>query len=220
MSARDAILGAVRAALGARATDARGIADEARALLADPQAVRPRLAVDDPVEAFVARAGSAKLVGTSVERIERIERFPQAVARYLAGQGLPRSIALQPAPLLASLDWSGFERRAQVASDEPVGVGLARWAIAETGSLVFHSGADTPILSNFLPLHHVVLVRADTVLAYLEDYAEAFAATGEAQPRNVNLVTGASGTTDIEGILVRGAHGPRSLHVVVADRAS
>ena len=43
--------------------------------------------------------------------------------------------------------------------------------------------------------------------------------TGEPAPRNVNLVTGASGTTDIEGVLVRGAHGPRSLHVVVADRA-
>ena len=34
-------------------------------------------------------------------------------------------------------------------------------------------------------------------------------------PRNLNLVTGASGTTDIEGAYVRGAHGPRSLHVVL-----
>lgn len=37
---------------------------------------------------------------------------------------------------------------------------MARWCIAETGSLVFHSGAETPILANFLPLHHVVLLRA------------------------------------------------------------
>jgi L-lactate dehydrogenase complex protein LldG len=61
-----------------------------------------------------------------------------------------------------------------------------------------------------------VLVRASTVLAYLEDYADTFAATGEKQPRNVNIITGASGTTDIEGILVRGAHGPRNLHIVIA----
>ena len=61
-----------------------------------------------------------------------------------------------------------------------------------------------------------MLVRASTVLAYLEDYSDAFAATGERQPRNVNIITGASGTTDIEGILVRGAHGPRNLHIVIA----
>jgi L-lactate dehydrogenase complex protein LldG len=30
------------------------------------------------------------------------------------------------------------------------------------------------------------------------------------------LVTGASGTTDIEGRYVRGAHGPGYLHVVIA----
>jgi Cysteine-rich domain/LUD domain len=32
---------------------------------------------------------------------------------------------------------------------------------------------------------------------------------------DVNLVTGPSGTTDIEGTLVRGAHGPGHLHVVL-----
>ena len=38
------------------------------------------------------------------------------------------------------------------------------------------SGADTPILFNFLPLHHVVLLRADTIVPHLEDYAAALAA--------------------------------------------
>lgn len=219
MSARAAILGAVRAALGRAEPDAHRVASDAHALLDNLDATRPALMAHDPVEAFVARAASAKLIGTSVERIARAADFPAAVARYLTAQGLARSIVLQPASLLRSLDWGGFELRARMASDEPAGVGLARWAIAETGSLVFHSGADTPILSNFLPLHHVVLVRADTIVAYLEDYAQAFAAAGEPAPRNINLVTGASGTTDIEGVLVRGAHGPRSLHIVLADAA-
>ena len=31
----------------------------------------------------------------------------------------------------------------------------------------------------------------------------------------IHLITGASGTTDIEGSYVRGAHGPGFLHVVV-----
>ena len=105
--------------------------------------------------------------------------------------------------------------RDRVASDEVAAIGMARWGIAETGSLVFHSGADTAVLANFLPLHHIVLLRKADLLAYLEDYATLVA--GQPMPRNVNLITGASGTTDIEGSLVLGAHGPRYMHVVLVD---
>ena len=216
MSAREAILSAVHAALGGRTVDACRVTEEARELLGDPAAIRPQLMAPDLVEAFVARATSAKLIGTSVDRIAQVSEFPGAVGRYLTAQGLPAELVLQPSPELQALDWSNFEVRSEMAPDERVGVGVARWAVAETGSLVFHSGEDTPILFNFLPLHHIVLVRASTVLAYLEDYSNAFATTGERQPRNVNIITGASGTTDIEGILVRGAHGPRNLHIVIA----
>ena len=216
MSAREAVLGAVHAALGEREVDACRVTEEARGLLSDPAAIRPQLMANDLVEAFVTRATSAKLIGTSVDRIAQVSEFPGVAGRYLKAQGLPAELVLQPSPELQALDWSNFEIRSEMAPDERVGVGVARWGIAETGSLVFHSGKDTPILFNFLPLHHIVLVRASTVLAYLEDYSDAFAATGERQPRNVNIITGASGTTDIEGILVRGAHGPRNLHIVIA----
>jgi hypothetical protein len=37
-----------------------------------------------------------------------------------------------------------------------------------------------------------------------------------ARSSGTDIITGASGTTDIEGILVRGAHGPRNLHIVIA----
>jgi len=139
--------------------------------------------------------------------------LPAAVGRYLEACGLPAVVALQPAAPLQDLDWSGFALHDQVAPDETIAIGVARWGIAETGSLVFHSGADTPILANFLPLHHLVMVRADTILPFLDDYAAVTA--GQRPPRNVNIVTGASGTTDIEGSLVLGAHGPRFLHVVI-----
>lgn len=213
MSSRDTVLRAVQAALGHRTIDAGRTKSEAEALLDDPDLIRPELMAADPVEAFIARATSPKLIGTSVEQISSAEAFPEAVGHYLAAQNLSRTVALQPSPDLVALDWSNFQLSHEMAPDELVGVGVARCAIAETGSLVFHSDADTPVLFNFLPLHHVVLVRADTILRHLEDYASA--TRGDVPPRNVNIVTGASGTTDIEGILVRGAHGPRSLHIVV-----
>ena len=85
-------------------------------------------------------------------------------------------------------------------------VGLALCGVAETGSLVFHSSAEAPTLFEFLPLHHLVALDAQSLVPRLEDYAALV--SGQPVPRNVNFITGASGTTDIEGVLARGAHGP------------
>jgi L-lactate dehydrogenase complex protein LldG len=38
---------------------------------------------------------------------------------------------------------------------------------------------------------------------------------GAGQPRNVNIITGTSGTADIEAINIRGAHGPRHMRIVL-----
>jgi len=213
---RERILEAVRAGLGTRPLQPQEIAAEAAALLTEPDLIRPQLGHRDLVEVFAEHFISQKLGGT-LETIPDLELLPDTVRRYLSAQGVPLAVALQPAAELLGLNWDGIETRRTMAKDEAVGVGLARWGIAETGSLVFHSGPDTPILFNFLPLHHVVALRASTILPHLEDYAGAAARTSA--PRNAGLVTGASGTTDIEGSYVRGAHGPRFLHVmVIMDR--
>ena len=210
--ARETILAAVRAGLGGQAADPATIAAEAAALLADPDQIRPALADSDLVTAFAACTATLS-VGTSVERVAGFADLPGAVRRYLDRQRLPARIALQHTPRLLALDWTGIAVHAHAAADEPVGVGLARWGIAESGSLVFHSGPDNPVLLTFLPLHHIVAVQADTILPHLEDYA----ALAAPAPRNANLITGASGTTDIEGSYVSGAHGPGYLHIVVVD---
>ena len=145
-----------------------------------------------------------------------------AAAEVLAPEQIrpEREPAASPAPLGAPrLIWTGRERftlRDAARPDEAAGLGQALWGTAETGSLVFHSGPETAVLGHFLPLHHVAAVRASRILPHLEDYA---AAAGPA-PRNLNLITGASGTTDIEGSYVRGAHGPRFLHIVLVEASS
>ncbi len=155
------------------------------------------------------------MVGASVDRIRRLEDAPAAVRRYCTAHGLDQILALQPDLALQKLDWSGFEIRAAIGGDETLAVARARWAIAETGTFVFHSGPESPTLLSFLPLHHVCIIEAARILAHLEDYADA--ERGAAAPRNVNLITGASGTADIEGALVRGAHGPAFLHAIIVD---
>jgi L-lactate dehydrogenase complex protein LldG len=211
---RESILAAVRAALGGERRDPAAIAAEAAGLLRDPDLIRPHLPEASLVDLFAERVSHPR-VGATVERVGDMSELPAAVRRYLEAHGLPNAVALQPAPDLQRLDWSGIELHAAMAPDEAAGVGLAEYGIAEGGTLVFRSGPDTPILYNFLPLHHLVALRAGTILAHLEDYAAL--ASGEPPPRNLNLITGASGTTDIEGRYVRGAHGPGYLHVVIVE---
>ncbi len=188
------------------------IASAAARLLARVAGVRPNRVTGPPADVFLDRV-STPAIGATVERAATLEGFPAAVRRYLASRYLAPSVALQPHPALRALDWSGTETHDTIALDERVSVGLALGAIAETGSLVFHSSPDAPTLFAFLPVHHIVAVEASRVWPWLEDYVAAYA--GEPQPRNVNLITGASGTTDIEGTLVHGAHGPGFLHVVL-----
>lgn len=219
--ARSTILTAIRAALerhrgGPPRADETTIAAEAERLRARVDATRPDRLAGGPVNAFLKRLVSPAVAATA-ERVATLGEFPDAVRRYLTAQGLAGSVALQPHPDLLALDWSAIETHGQLSLDEPVTVGLALGAIAETGTLVFHSGATSPTLFAFLPVHHIVAVEAGRIWSWLEDYADAFA--GCAQPRNVNLITGASGTTDIEGTLVRGAHGPGHLHVVLIGGA-
>ncbi|MGF1562598.1 MAG: lactate utilization protein C, partial [Geminicoccaceae bacterium] len=92
-------------------------------------------------------------------------------------------------------------------------LGRALYGIAETGTLVFHSGPHSPVLHSFLPLHHLIAVRADAMLRTMEDYWDIVRDSGMAHPRNINLITGTSGTADIEAKNIRGAHGPRFMHI-------
>jgi L-lactate dehydrogenase complex protein LldG len=214
VTARADILAAIRACLGG-ATDAPAVAAAAQELALESAASRPRLPDGDLADVFAARLVSTKVVGASVDRIGRLEDAPAAVARYCAAHGLERALALQPDPALQKLDWSGFAARTAIGPNETLAVARARWGIAETGSFVFHSGPHSPTLLSFLPLHHVCIIERARILAYLEDYAAA--ERDSPAPRNVNLITGASGTSDIEGRLVRGAHGPEFLHALIVD---
>lgn len=210
MTARDRILAAIRASLPTPRPAQDAIAAEAAALLDAPATTRPPLAAPTRAGAFAAKATA---LGTTIDAVPDMAAVPDAVRRYLAAQGLTASIALQPAAALSDLDWTGIETHAGIAPDEAAALGVADWGIAESGSLVVHSGPQTPVLLSFLPLHHLVVLHETALLPHLEDYASRI--TGAPQPRNAILITGPSGTTDIEGSYVRGAHGPGFLHVIL-----
>ena len=207
---RDAILARIdRANTGRAAPDIQAAAE---ALIAEPDSYRATFAPQPIYDRFVAKATSETVTAT-VEDLATLAELPKAVAAYMRAKDLAPRIALQPRDSLTALDWCGFETVDTAQMNEPLAVTFADAGIAETGSLVFRTGPDAPVLLNFLPLHHLVVLRRSTILPHMEDVFDRFGTTAEAQGRSLNIITGTSGTADIEAKNVRGAHGPRFMHI-------
>ncbi|MDE2747346.1 MAG: lactate utilization protein [Chloroflexota bacterium] len=102
-------------------------------------------------------------------------------------------------------------------NDGGVRVGLTgvNAALAATGSLVLESGAGRYRSASLLPDLHIALMTADQVLPDLETWAAARAHEAFREASNTVIVSGPSKTADIGHQLVKGAHGPRELHILI-----
>jgi len=219
-SARDAILARVRKALGKTGDRASAMAEAEGYIAAHRHGPRPTLPADLPGW-FVKRATDMQ---STVERIGNVGAVPIAVARYLDGLQLPAELSAQRTrtgvcwPEFADLDWSGaglaIEARPTLGDDR-LGITGTFCALAETGTLVVLSGADTPTATTLLPDTHVAVVRVERIVSGME---EAFALIRHERgqlPRAINMISGPSRTGDIEQTIVLGAHGPYRVHILV-----
>lgn len=211
---REAILGSIRKSLGRTTSDPTRIAQDAAGILGDPVRFQPKFDGQSNRARFIERATSERLTA-SVDEVASINDAPDAVRRYLERSNLPLSFARPPSQTLRDLDWGDVASHETLSPNEPVAVNIADYAIAETGTLVFTSRPDSPTLYNYLPLHHVILVDGSKILRHPEQYWAIVRTDGNVHPRSTNFITGTSGTADIEAINIRGAHGPRFMHVVV-----
>jgi L-lactate dehydrogenase complex protein LldG len=125
---------------------------------------------------------------------------------------------------LADLPWDrtpSLERLSGPSDGRDMaGLSHAFGGVAESGTLMMTSGPDNPTTVNFLPDHHIVVIDGGDIAG---DYETVWSRLREAygkgiMPRTVNMITGPSRSADIEQTLLLGAHGPRSLHVIVVDR--
>lgn len=213
MSARDEILGRVRAGLGKGDTAARRA--RAEALLAAPvRGPQPLIAEKELVERFAARAES---LASSVGRCGKAAEVPAVVAAWLAENGLPATAVVTAD--VAGPGWAaaGIATMVRPARDaDAVGVTGCYCAIAETGTLMLLSAHATPATVSLLPETHVAVVPAARIVATMEDaFALLRAERPGTLPRAVNFVSGPSRTGDIEQTIVLGAHGPCRVHIVI-----
>jgi L-lactate dehydrogenase complex protein LldG len=219
-SSRDAVLGRVRKALGRTGSDARARADAEAYIAAHAQGPRPAMPAD-LVARFVQRASDME---STVERVGTTAEIPAKVATYLGGLTLRPQLASQKStqgvcwPEFAGLDWSAaglsIEARPTQGHDR-LGITGCYCAIAETGTLVFLSGADTPTATTLLPDTHIAVVRSDRVVSGMEEAFALIRAERGALPRAMNMISGPSRTGDIEQTIVLGAHGPKRVHILL-----
>ncbi len=217
MSARDAILGRLRAAAGP--AEPRRASVEARLAARAQTAPVPAQARAEGAARLDQFEAKARAADASVTRLPDLAALPAALADELRARNLPAAIRTGADPALAALDWGGIERSVGAGRmEEPAALSLARFGLAETGTLALASGRENPVTLTFLPETHFVALRAADVMAGFEDFWAAWRARG-LDPRTLNFVTGPSRSADIGQTLQLGAHGPMALHVFLIDSA-
>jgi L-lactate dehydrogenase complex protein LldG len=200
VSARDAILSAVRA--GRRA---------------EPPPARYALPAwtGDTASQFAARATST---AAEVYEIAHVDDAPEAIWSILVKRNAARQVHVPPDSPAGALPWQrapGLSVKRERPTGSDSAVSFADHAIAETGTLVFCSGERSASSWHFLPGLEFVVLRRALIVPRLESVIETLA-RGGVMPSTVNLVTGPSRTADIEQTIERGAHGPRELCILIA----
>jgi len=215
-TSRDKIFQTLRRGLGRGPEDAAAQA-RVNQRISNPQRnlvpQRAQLPQPQQVDLFIEKATALTV---TVDRVASANDVPHAIAEYLLQRNLPTTLRMAPHPDLQSLPWDskpmlsveiGHGRSKDLVSVTPAFAG-----IAETGTLMLHSGSQTATTLHFVPDNHIVVMRASQITGSMEDaFAKLRTSIGGVQhwPRSVNLVTGPSRTADIEGVPVLGAHGPR-----------
>jgi L-lactate dehydrogenase complex protein LldG len=193
MSARDDILGAIRA---------QRVRSTPRP--AQYQATPPP---GDPVETFASRASA---VFAEVRVLNSADEIPAAVADLLRAKNMAAEIHIAPgAPELAALT---VKRTPPGPNDATLTT--ASFAIAETGTLAYPAANANPASWHFRPGFEIAVLRAADILPHMENALARIKSNG-ALPHTVNFVTGPSRTGDIEQTLELGAHGPKALAILI-----
>lgn len=220
---RDRILGRIRSALGVAPDDPlRRAAVEQRLGNRSPHLI-PQRASKSPGEMKALLRTFLEGQAATVIEVNAAGDVPHAVAQYLRQSNLPQRVRTGEDAYLDRLPWAGEpaleRRRGRAAADDEIGLSRAVSAAAETGTLVLASGPDNPVTLTYLPETHIVVVdAADIVGPYESAFARIRERFGQGlMPRTLNFVSGPSRTADVGGHLVKGAHGPRNLCVIIVD---
>jgi L-lactate dehydrogenase complex protein LldG len=98
-----------------------------------------------------------------------------------------------------------------------IGVTMADYGIAETGTLVIDSTSEEVRLATMISEVHVAVLPKNRIRAAAFELEEDLRQLLGATPNYAAFITGASRTADIERVLALGVHGPLELHILLLE---
>ncbi len=165
------------------------------------------------VERFISCAEQSMATCAIVDGMDHLVR---TVRNYIDREKLPLEISISGE--YADLPWAR-EGLAMVDPD-PLEDGQTTITgciagVAETGTIVVCTSPDHDTKLNFLAATSIIVVKASQIVERYEQAWQIVPRNGDRLPRAVNFITGPSRTADIEQTLELGAHGPKSVHLII-----
>ena len=236
MANREEMLGTIRNILK---TQEKHTMDAGPRTLPPPlEGVMPEIQPEDLAERFESELVS---LGCNPHRVSSMLELEEKLCSILT-QYQATSVVLSRNPILNQLQigemlqgrahrivrWpesASREPQSSLFKDECFGAGAGitgvDFALAETGSLVLTSLTEGSQLSSLAPPVHIALYRRSQIRASLDEVLQNLPVSRDpdspSPARSVVFISGTSRTADIEQILIRGVHGPRSVHAILVE---
>jgi L-lactate dehydrogenase complex protein LldG len=210
-NARESFMKRVRNAVALRAPHDRASLPEPR-----PEVLRQQADAPDLAAIFKRRAES---IGFNVHTVRQNDLNEHIIAllqrhdarKVAVAPDLPGGDAMRAAAAGDELSFIDKPFKDDPLFDADAGITGVMAAVAETGSIIC---SNFPQLS-LVPPVHIAIVRADQIVP---DFVDLFTHPPEEKPPSqLTIITGPSKTSDIEGILITGVHGPGVVHVCVVE---
>lgn len=221
---RTRIMGRLKAALDQRHNPTVRFSGADQRMKSPPAGLIPKRGQAEGPACIAMFVDEAEHAHAQVVRLADMAQVPAAAAKICQEAGA-ECLKIAPHADFQGLDWSAQDVAFGTGQgDDLVGLSRAYAGVAETGTLVLRSGADSPTTLNFLPDVHLVVIRAEEIKANYEGVwamvRAAAPALGPVLPRTINWITGPSRTADIEQTILLGAHGPRKLMILLIDETA
>lgn len=161
----------------------------------------------ETLDTFRSACGELGVSVRSVEEAEISEAITETIERPAVAVDVPE------VPDLSAIDGLTVTPSFRDLERARTGITPATLGVAETGSVFLESTTAGTEFASLYPEKHVVILKEKDLIVDLETAFErvgSFLIDGQ----DIILATGPSATADM-GDLVKGAHGPAAVHIIV-----
>ena len=155
------------------------------------------------------------------EYVSKLASTAKAKRIAVCGPGLSSQLlaAKVPCELISATNMKRADFFEALKSAE-IGVTSADLGVAETGTIVIATADELDRLVTALPMIHVAVLPRAKLLPSLDDARQRISQIlmKNSAALSISLISASSRTSDVGGITILGAHGPKELHILLIDQ--